>query len=95
MGRQRLARQTTLTTIPTGAPSIRVDRVSFSLLVSPRLRPAIRFADVGANLQRLQIVHRGAAVIAFSATISSMTAIAPSVTVATASSCLASSGSVS
>ena len=46
--------------IPADAPSIRVDRVSFGFLVRPRLRPAIRFADVGANLQRLQIVHRGA-----------------------------------
>lgn len=36
--------------IPANAPSIRVDRVSFGGLVRPRLRSAIRFADVGANL---------------------------------------------
>jgi hypothetical protein len=50
-----------LTTIPADAPSIRVDRVPFGLLISPRLRSAIRFADVGANVQRLQIVHRRSA----------------------------------
>jgi hypothetical protein len=52
------------TAIPVDASSIRVDRVSFGFLVRPRLRSAIRFANVGANLQRLQIVHRAAAVIA-------------------------------
>src|SRR5436309_2283722 len=36
--------------------SICIDRVAFRLLIDPRLWPAIRFADVGANLQRLEIV---------------------------------------
>jgi hypothetical protein len=45
-------------TIPANAPSIRVDCVSFGFLGGPRLRSAIRFAVVGANPQRLQIVHR-------------------------------------
>jgi hypothetical protein len=46
------------------APSIRIDRVAFGVLLDPRLRPAIRLADIGANRQRLQIVHRRSTVVA-------------------------------
>jgi hypothetical protein len=38
--------------------------VAFGLLVGPRLLSATGLADVGANLQRLRIVHRRAAVVA-------------------------------
>ena len=48
---------------PTDAPAIRVHRIAFRFLVRPRLRSAIRFADVGANGERLEVVHRGATVI--------------------------------
>jgi hypothetical protein len=41
-----------------------LDRVPFRFLVRPRLGAAIRFTDVGANVQRLEIVYRGEAVIA-------------------------------
>ena len=30
--------------------SVRIDGVAFGFLIDPRLRPAIRLADVGANL---------------------------------------------
>jgi hypothetical protein len=46
------------------APSIRIDRVPFRFLVRPRLWTAIWFTDVGANLQCLQIVDDGTAVLA-------------------------------
>jgi hypothetical protein len=77
------------------ATSIRIYRISFGFLVGPRLRPAIRLADVGANLQRLQIVHRGAAVVALVGDDFLDPPTASSVTAATASSCSAASGSVS
>jgi hypothetical protein len=44
--------------------SIGIDRVAFGLLIDPRLWPAIGFADVGANLQRFEIVNGPPAVIA-------------------------------
>jgi hypothetical protein len=46
------------------APSVRIDRIAFGLLLPPQLGPAIRFADVGANLQRLQVVNHPSTVIA-------------------------------
>jgi hypothetical protein len=45
------------------AASIGVDRVAFRFLVRPRLRAAIRFSDVGADSQHLQITYGGATVI--------------------------------
>src|SRR5262249_50666661 len=53
-----------LAAVAADVPSIRIDRVPFGLLVGPRLWTAIGFADVSSNLQRLQIVYRGAAMIA-------------------------------
>ena len=50
--------------IATDATSIHIDRIPFRRLTDPRLTPAIRFAEVGANLERLQIVHHRAAVVA-------------------------------
>src|SRR6266568_8468067 len=46
------------------ATSIRIDRVAFCLLIDPRLGSPIGFADVAPDLERLQIVHCGAAVMA-------------------------------
>jgi hypothetical protein len=54
----------TVAAVAADAPSIRVDRIPFGFLGRPRLAATIRFADIGANLQRRQIVYRGAAVIA-------------------------------
>lgn len=48
---------------PSDAPAIRTHRVAFSFQVRPRLRSAIRFADVRANVERLEVMHRGATVI--------------------------------
>src|SRR2546423_10515964 len=48
---------------PADAPAIGVHRVAFSVLVRRRLWSAIRFADVRANGERLEVVHGGAAVI--------------------------------
>src|SRR3979409_1064381 len=53
-----------LAAISADAPAIRIHCVACSDLVRPRLPAAIGLADVGANLKRLQIVHRGAAVVA-------------------------------
>ena len=47
-----------------GPPAVRVHGIPFSFLINPRLWSAIRFADVRADRQRLQIVYRRAAVIA-------------------------------
>ena len=43
--------------VAANAASIRIDRVAFRFLINPRLGSAIRFADVGANLQRLEIAE--------------------------------------
>src|SRR5262249_54262357 len=43
-------------TVAADPTSIRVNRVAFRLLLNPRLWPATGLADIGANLQRLQIV---------------------------------------
>jgi hypothetical protein len=41
------------------APPIRIDSVGCSLLLRPRLTTPIRFTDVGANVEPLQIEHAG------------------------------------
>ena len=46
------------------AAAIRIHGITLGFLITPRLRSTIRFADVGTDLQRLQIVHHRAAVIA-------------------------------
>ena len=76
------------------APSIRVDRVALRFLIDPRLGPTIRFADVDANLQCLQIVHRRSTVVALVGDDLFDHRHRSSVTAATASSCSAASGSV-
>jgi hypothetical protein len=53
-----------LAAVSPDAASIRIDCVPFGCLVRPRLEAAIRFADVGTNLERLEIVHGGATVVA-------------------------------
>jgi hypothetical protein len=53
-----------LAAVAADASSIGIDRVPLGFLVRPRLRAAIRFADVGANLQRLQVVNHPSTVIA-------------------------------
>jgi hypothetical protein len=53
-----------LSTFAADPASVRIHGVSLRALIGPRLAPPIRFADIRANLQRLQIVHRGAAVVA-------------------------------
>ena len=56
--------QEALPAVAADATSIRIDGVAFRLLIGPRLWPAIGFADVGVDFQRLQIVHRRSAVVA-------------------------------
>src|ERR1700730_10909186 len=48
----------------TDAPAIGVHSVPFSALIDPRLSYAVGLADVGANLERLQVVDGRSAVIA-------------------------------
>src|SRR4029434_7820772 len=46
------------------APPIGIHSITFGALIDPRLWSAVRLADVGANLERLQIVDGRSAVIA-------------------------------